>query len=156
MTPRTWILVGLLSMSFGFSSGMTYGIQGTAQADEPKRISFDDVKFEIERNADYDASMLTEEILNLAGQTVRISGYIRPSVKQSGIQRFIFVRDDQECCFGPGAMLYDCMIVTMAEGESVEFTTRPITVEGTFYVKEFLGPDDRIWAVFRMKDARLR
>ena len=129
---------------------------GMAQADEPRRLSFDDVKFDIERNADYDAALLTDEIRGLDGQRVRISGYIRPSVKQSGIQRFIFVRDNQECCFGPGAMIYDCMIVTLASGNETEFTTRAITVEGTFYIKEFIGPDDRIWAVFRMKDAEVR
>lgn len=137
-------------------AGTWCGSGSNLAADEPRRISFDDVKFDIELGEIFDDAMLTSEIRAMDGQTIRISGYIRPSFKQTGIQRFILVRDDMECCFGPGAMLYDCMIVTLAEGRETEFTTRPITVEGTFYVKEFMGPDDRIWAVFRIKDASVQ
>ena len=50
-----------------------------------------------------------------------------------------------ECCFGPGAAIYDSIMVDMDEssGKTVKFTTRPVTVEGEFVVKELIGPDDK-------------
>jgi len=129
---------------------------GRAAADDPNVISFDDVKFPMELNDDFERSLLTAEVTALADQRIRIRGFIRPSVKQSGIQQFILVRDNLECCFGPGAMLYDCMIVRLAPEQSTEVTTRPITVEGTFFIKEFKGPDGHVWAIYNLKDAVVR
>lgn len=122
-------------------------------AEEPADLTFDDVKFPIETNEEFTRDALTEEIKALDGKRIKIRGYIRPSFKQTGIQKFILVRDNQECCFGPGAMLYDCMIVSLNKDAATEFTTRPITVEGEFYLKEFEGPDGKLWAIFRLRKA---
>lgn len=122
-------------------------------AEEPADLTFDDVKFPIETNEEFTRDVLTEEIKALDGKRIKIRGYIRPSFKQTGIQKFILVRDNQECCFGPGAMLYDCMIVSLNKDAATEFTTRPITVEGEFYLKEFEGPDGKLWAIFRLRKA---
>ena len=122
-------------------------------AELPENVTFDDVKFEIEKNEDFSRQILTDKINNFEGKRIKIRGYIRPSFKQTGIEKFILVRDNQECCFGPGAMIYDCMIVGMKKGTSTEFTTRPITVEGDFYLKEFEGPDGKLWAIYRLRNA---
>lgn len=123
------------------------------RADEPADLTFDDVKFPIEKNEEFTRDVLTEAIKALDGKRIKIRGYIRPSFKQTGIEKFILVRDNQECCFGPGAMLYDCMIVSLNKDAATEFTTRPITVEGEFYLKEFEGPDGKLWAIFRLRKA---
>ncbi len=122
-------------------------------AELPENVTFDDVKFEIEKNDDFSRQILTDKINNFEGKRIKIRGYIRPSFKQTGIEKFILVRDNQECCFGPGAMIYDCMIVGMKKGTATEFTTRPITVEGDFYLKEFEGPDGKLWAIYRLRNA---
>lgn len=122
-------------------------------AELPENVTFDDVKFEIEKNEDFSRQILTDKINNFEGKRIKIRGYIRPSFKQTGIEKFILVRDNQECCFGPGAMIYDCMIVGMKKGTATEFTTRPITVEGDFYLKEFEGPDGKLWAIYRLRNA---
>ena len=122
-------------------------------AELPENVTFDDVKFEIEKNEDFSRQLLTDKINNFEGKRIKIRGYIRPSFKQTGIEKFILVRDNQECCFGPGAMIYDCMIVGMKKGTATEFTTRPITVEGDFYLKEFEGPDGKFWAIYRLRNA---
>jgi hypothetical protein len=67
---------------------------------------------------------------------VRIRGYILPSFKQKGITQFVLVRDNMECCFGPGAALFDAIIVKMAPGKTATFTVRPVAVEGTFAIEE--------------------
>ena len=122
-------------------------------AELPENVTFDDVKFEIEKNEDFSRQILTDKINNFEGKRIKIRGYIRPSFKQTGIEKFILVRDNLECCFGPGAMIYDCMIVGMKKGTATEFTTRPITVEGDFYLKEFEGPDGKLWAIYRLRNA---
>ncbi len=128
-------------------------LAASTSAAEPIDISFDDLKFEIEKGAAYKPSMLTDEIKKLDGKKIRLRGFVRPGFKQNGIKQFVFVRDNQECCFGPGAALYDCVMVKMADEQSIDFTVRPISVVGTLYVKEFIGKDKKVWAIFRMKDA---
>ena len=122
-------------------------------AELPENVTFDDVKFEFEKNEDFSRQILTDKINNFEGKRIKIRGFIRPSFKQTGIEKFILVRDNQECCFGPGAMIYDCMIVGLTRGTATEFTTRPITVEGDFYLKEFEGPDGKLWAIYRLRNA---
>jgi len=61
------------------------------------------------------------------------------------------VRDNMECCFGPGAILYDCIIIQMEKGKTADFTTRPIAVKGKFEIKEFKYPEsEEHYAIYRM------
>jgi hypothetical protein len=94
--------------------------------------------------------MITPQIEALAGQRIRIRGFIYPTPQKRGIRQFVLVRDNQECCFGQGAALYDCILVEMAEGKSAEYTIRPVAVEGTFEIREFAGPDGRPLAIYRV------
>lgn len=122
----------------------------------PLELSFDHLKFQIQADQVFEVRQLTLDLLKLRGRTIKIRGYIRPSFKEKGITRFVFVRDNQECCFGPGALLYDCMIVNMAPGQAVDFSTRPISIEGRFSLKPFRGPDKRVWAIFELNDSVLK
>lgn len=119
-----------------------------------KDITFDDIKLELEKDEKYiPEKHLTEKVDKLQGQKIRIRGWIHPSVfTQSGITQFVLVRDNQECCFGPGAALHDCIFVEMEPGKSTNFTTRPIAVEGVFKVQEIPGgPKGRQLAIYGMK-----
>lgn len=124
----------------------------TADQDPPKPrdVSFDDIKFEIEKGAAFKRSLLTKKIEELSGKPIRIRGYILPSFQQEGITQFVLVRDNMECCFGPGAALYDCIVVEMEPGKSASFTVRPVTVEGKFEISEFKGPDGKHLAVYHL------
>lgn len=115
-----------------------------------KDLTFDDIKFDIEKDGPFKREMLTDKIEDLAGTPVKIRGYILPSFQQKGIKQFVLVRDNMECCFGPGAALYDCILVEMAEGKSASFTVRPVSVEGKFEISEFIGPDGKHLAIYRM------
>ena len=66
-------------------------------------ITFDNIKFDIPEGEPYSPEMLTEQVRSLDGEEVKLRGYIRPSFKQRDLKNFVFVRDDKECCFGPGA-----------------------------------------------------
>ncbi len=99
-------------------------------------INFDDLKFELEKDKPFKSGMLNDEVKQLDGQKVKLRGYILPATlfKEKGIDQFVLVRDNQECCFGPGAALFDCVIIEMVPGKTTDFVTRPVTVEGKFKI----------------------
>ncbi|HEV7281372.1 MAG TPA: hypothetical protein VGN57_14320 [Pirellulaceae bacterium] len=119
-------------------------------ADKAKAITFDDLAFEMEKGGDFERSMLTPEIEALDGKRVSIKGYMLPSFQEDGIKNFVFVRDNLECCYGPGAALFDCTLVRMQGDATASFSIRPMTVEGIFRIDEYLGPDEKHLAIFRI------
>jgi beta-lactamase regulating signal transducer with metallopeptidase domain len=124
-----------------------------ASSETTSELSFDDLKFDIEKDGDFKRSMLTKKVESLSNSTIRIRGYILPQsvYKLRGFEEFVLVRDNQECCFGPGAALYDCIVVRMEKGKTTDFVTRPIVVEGKFEIKEFKYPDsDKHYAVYQL------
>jgi hypothetical protein len=119
-------------------------------------ITFDTIKFPMEKTERYRSEMLTPAIRALEGRRIRIRGYILPSFQQTGITQFVLVRDNMQCCFGPGAALYDCIVVEMAAGKSTEFKVQPVTVEGVFSISELLDPDGKCLAVFHLTGESVR
>ena len=124
-----------------------------AQSAKPAPLveaTFDDLKFEMEEDDDFESSMLTPKVNKLFEQRIRIRGYIYPTLKKKGLKQFVLVRDNLECCFGPGAALYDCILVHMEAGKTAEFSIRPVAVEGTLKFEEFIDYDGTIRAIYRI------
>mgnify|MGYP002622857299 CR=1 FL=1 len=115
-------------------------------------ITFDAIKFDIEKGEPFEREMLTPEIEELFGQDVRIRGYILPTsvFQQSDIKQFVLVRDNQECCFGPGAAIYDCIIVEMQGSATADFSVRPVAVEGTLALNEVLDFEGGHLAIYHL------
>ena len=135
------------------AAGPTAGEQTAAPPAQPGRLqdlSFDDVKFEMDQGAPFTKSLLPEAITTLDGGRIRIRGYILPRFQQEGITQFVLVRDNMECCFGPGAALYDCIVVRMLPGRSTNFSVRPVAVSGIFHIEELIGPDGRHLAIYSL------
>lgn len=139
----------------------------SSQADLQKGdITFDDLKFDIEKDAPFDPEKLTETLQFLNGRKVRLSGYILPATlfKETDISEFVLVRDNQECCFGPGAALFDCVKIEMVGDYTTDFVTRPVTVEGKFVFDPEkyqyppgLGPGGAShFAIFRIEGVRVK
>ena len=116
----------------------------------PVEATFDHIKFDIEPDAEFDVAMLTPTIRKLFDRNIRIRGYIYPTLKKKGIKQFILVRDNQECCFGPGAALFDCILVHMKEGKTAEYSIRPVAVEGKFSFEIFPDYDGTTRAIYRL------
>lgn len=115
-----------------------------------KDLTFDDIKLNMKKGEPFQRSMLTDKIEKLHGTVVRIRGYILPSFQQKGITQFVLVRDNMECCFGPGAAIYDCILVEMVTGKSTSYTVRPVAVQGKFEISEFKGPDGKHLAIYKL------
>lgn len=113
--------------------------------------TFDDIKFEMELDDPFKRSLLTPKIEELFGQRIRIRGYMYPTLKRRGLTGFVLVRDNQECCFGPGAALFDCIRVQMHPDKTAEFSIRPIAVEGVFKFDQFTDMDGTTRAIYMLE-----
>jgi hypothetical protein len=112
--------------------------------------TFDDLKFPMEKTDDFAESMLTDRVKELFGERIRIRGYMFPTLRKKGLKQFVLVRDNMECCFGPGAALFDCIVVNMVGGATAEYSIRPLAVEGNFRFEALSGPDGRPLAIFQL------
>jgi hypothetical protein len=115
-----------------------------------REITFDDIKLDLAKDEAFTRDRLTPRVTELDGGRVRIRGYILPSFQQRGLTQFVLVRDNQECCFGPGAALHDCVVVRMQPGTTADFSIRPVAVTGAFRVEELRGPDGRHLAIYAL------
>ena len=119
-------------------------------------ISFDDVKLDLAKGAPFTPEALTPRVRELERRRVRIRGYILPSFQQTGLTQFVLVRDNLECCFGPGAALHDCVVVRMAPGKTAHFSIRPVAVTGVFRVEELRGPAGGHLAIYAMEGLEVK
>ena len=129
---------------------------GTARDGGPLEITFDDIKLDLKKDEPFTADRLTPRVRELERQRVRLRGYILPSFQQRGLTQFVLVRDNQECCFGPGAALHDCVVVRMQPGRTAEFSIRPVAVTGEFRLEELRGPNGRHLAIYGMTGEDVR
>jgi hypothetical protein len=118
--------------------------------DRPHDKTFDDIRFDIKPGDPFKRDMLPDTIEAMTGQRLRIRGFILPTPQRRGIKQFVLVRDNQECCFGPGAALYDCILVEMQPGKTAEYSIRPVAVEGVFDINEIKGPDGKHLAIYHL------
>jgi hypothetical protein len=151
---------GATPVSQGGGASPTVNVTGSASAPadrapptpvadgKVREITFDDLKLPLEKGEPYTAAILPPAVAALEGQRVRIRGYILPSFQQKGITQFVLVRDNMECCFGPGALLHDCVVVRMRPGKSADFSIRPVAVAGSFRIEELKGPDGKHLAIY--------
>ena len=119
-------------------------------------ITFDDLKLPIQKGEPFTPEVLPEGVKALQQQRIRIRGYMLPSFQQKGLTQFVLVRDNQECCFGPGAALHDCVVVRMVPGRTADFTIRPVAVTGLFRVEELRGPGGGHLAIYALDGEEVR
>jgi len=116
-------------------------------------LTFDDLEFDIEPDEDFQRDMLTPDIEELDGKPAIIRGFIFDGsvYTQKGIKQFVLIRDNQECCFGPGAKIFHNIMVEMKPGRSANFTIRPVQVEGQFKIQPWVNPGDgKTYSVFHI------
>ena len=117
-------------------------------------ITFDDLKFNIEKDGEFKAEMITPNLKEMDKKVFTLRGFMLPAsvFQQSGIKKFVLVRDDRECCFGPGAALYDCVMVEMAAGKTANYSIRIVAVKGKFEIdtESYQDPDRGHEAVYKI------
>jgi hypothetical protein len=72
----------------------------------------------------------------LNGEKVVLRGWMFPPLMTEGLPAFLFVRDNQICCFGREAKVYDKVRVTLKDGVTTDYIFgRSFDVIGTFHIE---------------------
>lgn len=69
------------------------------------------------------------------GRDVLLKGYMYPGKQQRGIRQFLLVRDQGDCCFGGNPKITDRVLVSMRDGELIDFSPRMVKIAGRFAVR---------------------
>jgi hypothetical protein len=138
-TGRQVALMGLIFSVVFLVTGVGYGwyVYATEVPDGYTRISFIGMKPDEleERNGD----VVSTDVKSLEGQKVFIKGYIRPDsiTVPNGIDRFLLVRDNNQCCFGDLSKIkyYDQIDVKMSGSERVDYSQGVIRIGGVLHIE---------------------
>lgn len=138
-TGRPIALLGLVLSLVFLLGGVGYGgyVYATEVPEGYTRISFNAMKPDaIQERGNV---VVPPEIAALDGKKVFIKGYIRPdSIKVSrGIDRFLLVRDNNQCCFGDLSTVkyHDQVLVDMQGTRRVDYSDSIIRMGGILKVE---------------------
>lgn len=143
-----WMAAAGFALSLVFLTvGLAYGgyVYATEVREGYTRISFDEMKpDEVEHRG---GLIVPPDIAALDGKQVYIKGYIRPDsvAVPKGIDRFLLVRDNNQCCFGDLSKIkyHDQIDVDMAGSLRVDFTQGVLGIGGVLRIRPenvVLGP----------------
>lgn len=118
-------------------------------------VTFDDLELDMPVGTLFNRSMLAPRAAQLDGQQIRLRGFIFAGsvCQQTGITNFLFVKNTQ-CKFGPQGLAYCVIMVDLDEGVTTDFTTYPVTVEGTLTVHP-IDSDGFTWSVYHIQGQRV-
>jgi len=124
-----------LSLLF-LSAGIGYGayVYVTEVPPNHTRVSFVEMRPDVvEERA---GVLVPPEIMALDGQRVFIKGYMRPPKTRTGIDRFLLVRDNQQCCFGDlsAVKYYDQVLVDLAGSLRLTYSEGLFAIGGVLQV----------------------
>ena len=113
----------------------------TVGREKALRVTFDDIDLLKVLNMEPvqpDApSLMPDWLKGLDGKTIRLRGFMFPALQDSGIEIFLFARDNELCCFGRSPKVYDVMKVSMKDGVTTDYIEgRPFDVIGTFHIAD--------------------
>lgn len=154
-TGKPLAIVGLVLSTFFLVTGVGYGyyVYSTEVPDGYQRIAFETLRPTDQQERAGVA--VPPEVRELAGKRVFIKGYIRPGSApvRTGIDRFLLVRDNNQCCFGDLSKVkyFDQMAVQITSNHRVEDTLSILRMGGVLEINEenlALGPG---YPVFSLK-----
>jgi len=90
----------------------------------------------------------------LKNQKIFIKGYMYNTQKQTGLEDFVLLKDNGQCCFGGAPKLYDMMVVKMPPGKTVDKIDGLVSVAGT--LKCYPHSTDAVYVIDASYVARAR
>ncbi len=116
----------------------------------PRTLKWEEIDLPLGAAEKFQPWMLNTAVQALDGRTVRITGYMYGDVFQpTNIREFKLVRH-VDCEFGAVGHPAHLIFIELEGKLRTSFTTEPVTVEGTFHIRPFTGPDGRTWALYHM------
>jgi hypothetical protein len=154
-TGKPLAIAGLALSTFFLVTGVGYGfyVYKTEVPDGYQRIAFETLR--PTEQEERSGVIVPSEVRELAGKRVFIKGYIRPGSApvRTGIDRFLLVRDNNQCCFGDLSKVnyFDQMAVQITSNDRIEDTLDILRMGGILEINEenlALGPG---YPVFSLK-----
>src|SRR5882757_1441054 len=131
--------IGLVLSLVLLVGGVSYGgdVYATEVPDGYARISFSTMKpDELQERG---GLAVPPDISSLEGKNVFIKGYIRPDsiTVPRGIDQFLLVRDNNQCCFGDMSKIkyYDQVLVKMTGDHRLEFSRGVFCIGGVLHIE---------------------
>jgi len=137
-TGRRLAQTGLFLSLLFLVTGLGYGgyVYTTEVREGYARVSFTEMK--PDDNQLRSGLVVPPKIQDLKGEKIFIKGYIRPDsiAVRKNIDRFLLVRDNQQCCFGDLSKVnyFDQIQVDLADPLRVDYSTRQFRIHGTLQI----------------------
>ncbi len=122
------------------------------------RITYDDLNLltvlNMEPVTDDAVSWMPAWMTSLNGQMVRVRGFMLPTFQVEGLEGFALLRDNQVCCYGPGAKIYDHILVKMKEGTTARYVPlqESLDVVGRFKI-DLQSAGESVFQLYVIEDA---
>lgn len=130
--------VGLVLSLVFLVGGVAYGgyVYATEVPDGYTRLTFTGMKpDELQERG---GKLVPPDVESLEGQKIFIKGYIRPDsiTVPQGIDRFLLVRDNNQCCFGDLSKIkyYDQIYVQMLGDKRLDYSQGVVRIGGKLHV----------------------
>lgn len=135
---------GLVLSAVSMTAGILYQVNLYQNEVPPgfERISFVNDISEKGFVSENGVSRVHPDVEELIGKKLFIKGYIYQTGKLRGLQSFLFVKDNQSCCFGANPAITDQIGVVMAEGQAIDYKAGKVAVAGTFRVNPKFNNED--------------
>lgn len=136
----------------GLTLGLAFLISGvgfqvyTYQAEVPEgfqRISFlNDISAK-ELIQDNRGVYVPKSVAELDGKPIFVKGYIYQSGEYENLNKFMFVKDNRDCCFGADVKIWDQLWVTLKDKQTIDYVAGKVAVAGTFRINREWNPADK-------------
>lgn len=93
-------------------------------------------------------------LTSLEGQMICVRGFMYPPFQAEGLEGFVLLKDNERCCFGPGAKIYDHIQIKMKEGVTAKYVPirESLEVIGRFKI-DLEGTGGSIYQMYIIEDA---
>jgi hypothetical protein len=122
---------------------------------EPIKITFDHIILGMQADIPFRPWMLKDEVKELEGQRVSITGVMLDTGTFKKGDNFILLRN-KECKYGKGGQADHLAEVRLRKGHVFGYTKESVRVEGTFRIEPFTGSDGNTWSIYVIEDAIAR
>lgn len=120
-------------------------------------VSFPDLRFEAIRSRDepiVKEGEIPARLKELSGRKVQIAGCILPGAIEY-MEHFVLISQESILRnhfypFSPD----EVVIVEMADGDTVRYSTRAYVVRGTLQIEPLRDPAGKLWSIYKLADAR--
>ena len=136
----------------------TFAIEGP---DGALRIGFDDLDLQkiinMENVTRDCVEKMPEWMRELSGKRVRLRGFMKPTMLETGLPAFPLVRSTDMCCFGPKGKVYHMAAVNLKKGTTTDYIDlKPFDVVGTFRIEKCeLEEDGLVFLLYHVDDAQI-